>query len=400
MPEDRSNIPPGEPAAEASLVITRHAVQILLGLALALMSLDILREFLSAAHYWPSNLAKTTPPVFFTHWITHMGGPVFVFTIGALACLSLLGGTTRPQLSKYLLTRGFALILLEITLISFGWSWRFAGPVFMMLFWVTGISMVAMAGLIHLPLRAMAAIGLVMIAGANLLDAIPAETLGEIATLWKLLHAGGKAHLGPLHLYITHPIIPWLGIMAAGFAFGSLLQREQAERNRLLVWLGLGLGLAFLLLRALNGYGDSRPWSQQDSGMFTVMSFLNTTRYPPSLQFLLMTLGPAILLLPLLEKLRGPAARVLTAFGRAPFLYLILGLYLSHALAVLVALTSGGALADMLGPFWEYKKATGFGVALPSVYLAWLAVLGLLYAACRWCQITRERGSPKWLTWL
>ncbi len=399
MTEGTSIFPPDEPAANTSVAVPQ-VVDMLLGLALALLALDHMREFFSGANYWPSDLGKTTPPLFFTHWVTHMAAPVFVFLTGTAACLSLSRGLSRNQLSRYLLTRGFALILLEVTVISFGWSWEIPGPVFLLVFWAAGISMVTMAGLIYLPIWAVAGIGLVMLTGHNTLDYIKAEDLGYISTLWQILHAGGKAHLGPLNLYIVYPVIPWVGIMAVGYALGPLLQREKAERRRVLTWLGLGLILAFAALRLLNGYGDKHPWGVQDDNLFTVMSFLNTTGYPPSLQYLLMTLGLAILLMPWLERLRGPLAGFLATLGRAPFFFFVLQLYLAHISAVAVALAFGGPLADMLGPFWDYKEATGFGFALPWVYLAWLAELGLLYAACRWYAGAQARGHPRWLVWL
>lgn len=399
MTEQVSIIPPGKPAADAS-VVPSQMVDILLGLALVLLALDHMRGFFSDANYWPSDLTKTTPPLFFTHWVTHMAAPVFVFLTGTAACLSLSRGLSRNQLSRYLLTRGFALILLEITIISFGWSWEIPGPIFLLVFWAIGISMVTMAGLIYLPIWAVAGLGLILLTGHNTLDYIKAEDLGYISTLWQLLHAGGKAHLGPLNLYIAYPVIPWVGIIAVGYALGPLLQQEKAQRRKWLTWLGLGLILAFFALRLLNGYGDRHPWGAQDDGLFTVMSFLNTTGYPPSLLYLLMTLGLAIMLMPWLERLQGPLARFLATFGRAPFFFFILQLYLAHISVVAVAVATGGALADMLGPFWDYKEATDFGFALPWVYLAWLAELAVLYAACRWYAGAQTRGKPKWLVWL
>ena len=399
MTEQVSTLPPDEPAANAA-VTAPQMVDMLLGLALALLALDHMREFFSGANYWPSDLTKTTPPLFFTHWVTHMATPVFVFLIGTAACLSLSRGLSRNQLSRYLLTRGFALILLEITIISFGWSWEIPGPIFLLVFWAIGISMVAMAGLIYLPSWAVAGLGLIMLTGHNTLDYIKAENLGYISTLWQLLHAGGKAYLGPLNLYIVFPVVPWVGIMAVGYALGPLLQLEKAQRRKWLTWLGLGLVLAFLALRLVNGYGDKHPWGAQDDGLFTVMSFLNTTGYPPSLLYLLMTLGLAILLMPWLERLRGPLALILATFGRAPFFFFVLQLYLAHIFVVAVAVAFGGPLADMLGPFWDYKKATDFGFTLPWVFLAWLAELGLLYAACRWYAGAKDRSHPRWLVWL
>ncbi len=399
MTEGTSTLPPNEPAANVA-VTAPQMVDMLLGLALALLALDHMREFFSDANYWPSNLKKTTPPLFFTHWVTHLAAPVFVFLTGTAACMSLSRGLSRNQLSRYLLTRGFALILLEITIISFGWSWQIPGPIFLLIFWAIGISMVTMSGLIYLPIWAVAGIGLVMLAGHNALDYIKAENLGYISTLWQLLHAGGKTHLGPLHLYIIYPVVPWVGIMAVGYALGPLLQMEKTQRRKWLTWLGLGLVLAFVLLRLLNGYGDKHPWGAQDDGLFTVMSFLSTTGHPPSLLHLLMTMGLAIALMPLLARLRGPLALFLATLGRAPFFFFVLQLYLAHISAVAVAAAFGGPLADMLGPFWDYKKATGFGFALPWVYLAWLAELGLLYAACRWYAGAKDRGHPKWLVWL
>jgi uncharacterized membrane protein len=244
-----------------------------------------------------------------------------------------------------------------------------------------------------------AAIGIGMIAGHNLLDGVSPESLGRWAPLWILLHAQAPIPLrGDQVLFVIYPLVPWIGVMAAGYAFGSLLLWPADERRRLLLRLGCGLTLGFLVLRAANVYGDPAPWSPQASAGRTVLSFLNTTKYPPSLLFLLMTLGPAIALLPLLERLRGPLARAVRVYGRVPLFFYVLHLALIHALAIGVAALAGFDPRRFRHVWMFLPPDWGYG--LPVVYLVWAAVVLALYPACRWFAGVKARRREAWLSYL
>ena len=286
------------------------SVDLLRGLVIVIMALDHARDFFTSARFDPTDLTQTTAPLFLTRWITHFCAPVFVFLAGTSAYLYQARGKSPREASWFLLTRGLWLVVLEWTVIRWAWMFNFnytSELLFVQVIWVIGVSMIVLAGLVHLPLGAVAALGIAMIAGHNLLDGVAPESLGRWAPLWILLHVQAPIPLrGDQVFFVIYPLVPWIGVMAAGYAFGRLLHRPAEERRRMLLRLGGGLTIAFLALRALNGYGDPAPWSVQESAGRTVLSFLNTTKYPPSLLFLLMALGPAIALLPLLERLRGP----------------------------------------------------------------------------------------------
>jgi uncharacterized membrane protein len=284
------------------------------------------------------------------------------------------------------------------------WAWMFNFDytnelLFIQVIWVIGISMIALAALIHLPLGAVAAIGAVMIAGHNLLDGVTPESLGPWGPFWILLHVQTAIPLrGDQVLFVIYPLVPWIGVMAVGYAFGRLLQRPTEERRRVLVMLGGALTLGFVAVRALNFYGDPAPWSGQGSVGRTVLSFLNTTKYPPSLLFLLMTLGPAIALLPLFERLRGPVARAVTVFGRVPLFFYVLHLALIHALALLVGTLAGFDPRSFLRVWMFLPDEWGYG--LPVVYLVWAGVVLALYPACRWFAGVKARRRDAWLSYL
>jgi uncharacterized membrane protein len=262
-----------------------------------------------------------------------------------------------------------------------------------------GIAMIALAALIWLPLPAVAAIGVGMIAGHNLLDAIGPESLGVWGPLWTVLHVQGPVPLGGQRLlFVAYPLVPWIGVMAAGYAFGELLRRPPGERRRTLWLLGAALTLAFVALRALNLYGDPSPWSAQASPGRTLLSFLNTTKYPPSLLFLLMTLGPSIMVLPLLERVTGPAADFLTTIGRVPLFYYVLHLYLIHAAALAVGTLAGLPPHGFLTLWLDLPREWGY--PLPVVYLVWAGVVLALYPACRWFAGVKARRRDAWLSYL
>jgi uncharacterized membrane protein len=256
---------------------------------------------------------------------------------------------------------------------------------------VIGASMVVLAGLIWLPRRAIAGVSLIMIAGHNLLDSVRADELGGASWAWHLLHEPGLVPLGHgVNLYVLYPLIPWIGVMAAGYLLGPAMQLEGQARQRLLFRLGTAVTLGFVVLRATNLYGDPDPWSIQENLLSSVLSFLNCEKYPPSLLYLMMTLGPALMLLASFEHARGAFARLLATFGQVPFFYYVVHIYLIHALAVVTGLAMTGTI----------MSTPVIGLSLPGVYFVWLLALVLLYPICRWFATLKESGTGWWWSYL
>ena len=381
-----------------------NSVDFLRGVVMIIMALDHTRDFFhsGALLFDPTDTAQTTPALFFTRWVTHFCAPVFVFLAGTGAFLSLSRGRGKKELSWFLLTRGLWLIVLEWTLVRFAVTFdvNYRAGGFVQVIWVTGWSMIVLAALVRLPLRAIAAFGVVMILGHNLLDRFRGEDFGAWRWLWMILHEQGPVGSPPgFVLFVIYPLIPWIGVMAAGYAFGALLKLEDARRRRLLLRLGLCLTLAFVVLRAANLYGDPRPWSAQPRGaLYTALSFLNCTKYPPSLLFLLMTLGPAIALLPLLERLKGTAERFFTVYGRVPLFYYLLHFYLLHVLAAAFALARYGRQTLSVLPGGQ--PPPGWGYRLWVVYLVWIGVVVALYFPCHYWARLKQRKRSAWLSYL
>lgn len=365
------------------------SIDVLRGLVMALMALDHTRDFFSAGGFNPRDV--TEPALFLTRWVTHLCAPTFIFLAGLSAFLYGRGRSAH-ELSRFLFVRGFWLILIEFTLIRFGWTFDLgfhrwtAGVIF-----AIGASMVVLAALVWLPRWAIAAVALAMIAGHNLLDGVNAGDLEVGASVWHVLHQPGLVQLGEgASVYVLYPLIPWIGVMAAGYALGPVMQLEPEARRRLLFRLGAALTLGFVLLRASNIYGDPASWTVQAAWPATVLSFLDCEKYPPSLLYLMMTLGPAMMLLALFEHARGTFARVLTTFGQVPFFFYVVHIYFIHVIAVATGFVMTGA----------FTSNPTIGIGLPGIYLVWLAVLILLYPICRWFASLKERGTGWWWTYL
>jgi uncharacterized membrane protein len=365
------------------------SIDILRGLVMAIMALDHTRDFFGTSGFNPRDVME--PALFLTRWVTHFCAPTFIFLAGLSAFLYGRVRSTK-ELSRFLLIRGLWLILVDLTLIKFGWRFELdlyrlsAGVIF-----VIGASMVALAALIWLPRWAIAGVTLITLLGHNLFDGVRAEELGGASWAWRVLHEPGLVPLGDgAKLYILYPLIPWVGVMAAGYLFGPVMQLEDRARQRLLFGFGAAVTLGFIVLRATNLYGDPDPWSAQESLRSTVLSFLNCEKYPPSLLYLMMTLGPALMLLASFEHARGTFARLLATFGQVPFFYYVIHIYLIHALAVAIAFATSGGLTS----------TPAIGLSLPGIYFVWLLVLVLLYPICRWFAELKERGSGWWWSYL
>jgi uncharacterized membrane protein len=382
-------------------------IDVLRGLVMVVMALDHTRDFLShdALLFRPLDLSQTYAALFFTRWITHFCAPVFCFLAGTAAFLSLTRSKTKTDLARFLITRGLWLVLLELTVMQFAWTFNFdihssGGGVI----WALGWSMVALAALIYLPVWAIAAFGIVMICTHNLFDSVPPEAFGSLGWLWNVLHAGNPIHLSATYtFYSGYPLVPWIGVMAAGYAYGAVVKLDRAKRRRLTLWLGIGLCAAFVAIRATNIYGDPFPWSRQQSLLFSIFSFIKCEKYPPSLLYLLMTLGPSFIVLALLDRDLGKFWRPFIVFGRVPLFFYIVHIFLIHAIALLISyLRYGGPSGLFAGPLFhdagQYPPDYGFGLA--GVYIVWLLVVIGLYPVCRWFAEVKQRRHGGWLSYL
>ncbi len=385
------------------------SIDMLRGLAVVIMALDHVRDFLSyGSEQDPMSNPHVTPVVFATRWITHFCAPVFVLLAGTSAGL-MAARKSRAALGAFLARRGLWLVLVECVLISTAFTFAPLGIaelqgrtlVIMQVIWAIGASMVVLAGAQWLGRRACAVLGAAILLGHNLLDASwPANHMLAMGQpLWVALHAQMSYPAGPFQLLFGYPLLPWIGVMLLGFGAAGIFELPPAQRNARLRDIGLALTAAFVLLRAVDAYGDPHAWQLQDAGLTaTVMSFLNTTKYPPSLQFLLMTLGPAAILCAYADRLHGALKNALVMFGRVPFAFYVAHFYLIHLLSLLLGVAQGYAPRQFLTLFVFYPK--GFGLGLGGVYLAWALVIALLYPLCRWMAGVKARRSDWWLSYL
>lgn len=382
------------PAAGAAFKRVQ-SVDLLRGLVMVIMALDHVRDYFSRSHFDPSDLSQTTVGLFATRWITHYCAPIFILLAGVSAWMA--GRRRTPaELSRLLLTRGLWLVLLELTVVNFAWFFnlRFTGGMGLQVIWAIGLSMIVMAGLVRLPRQTIGLIAIVLMAGHNLLDPLDPQFTGNF--LWAILHA--PQVFPELNLLVRYPVLPWIGVMAAGYALGPLLERPVHQRNRALLQLGFAAIAGFVFLRALGVYGDPSPWVRYDDPVTTVLSFFRVTKYPPSLEYLLMTLGPAMIGLVVLERIKGPVFDWLEAFGKAPFFYYLAHLYLIHTLTILAGMASGYGFSQMADSYRYLPNDYGF--SLPVVYLVWFSVLVILYRPTRWFGEMKAKRREWWWAYL
>ncbi|WGJ15825.1 heparan-alpha-glucosaminide N-acetyltransferase domain-containing protein [Methylocapsa sp. D3K7] len=370
------------------------------GLVILLMALDHVRDFFNAdaLRFEPTELAHTYPALFLTRFVTHYCAPAFVFLAGVSAFLHGTKLDDRWALSRFLLTRGAGLILLDVFLVSPIWGLEL-GSFDLATLWAIGFSMIALAGLVWLPTRAVLLLGGLILASHNLFDHVHPPEFGEWAPLWNFLHEPGALPWG-LHGSISYPVLPWIGIITLGYGMGYLFQEPAEQRGRWFRLLGLTSIALFLLLRGTNFYGDPRPWSVQGGAIMTGLSMLNVTKYPPSLLYALVTLGPIFLLLPAMEKLGGDAGEVLATFGRVPLFIYVLHLYAAHAVAVALWLAEGFDFSQLRGFGAREAPPEGLGLSLAGTYAAWILIMAALYPACRWFAGVKQRRRDWWLSYL
>ncbi len=356
------------------------------GLAMALMALDHCRDFFTtgAMHDDPTNPATTHVLLFFTRWATHWCAPAFVFLAGTAVAFSMERGRGPREKAWLLVQRGLLLILLELTLVRWAWLFGFSRSSYMLqVLWMLGAGMIVMAALLFLPDWFKLFFGLALLLGHNALDSLTPENLGVPDWLWMLLHAEGSTPMGDHHtLYVLYPLIPWIGVMPLGYLAGRLYRVDSNRRSGVLAALGCVCLAFFFVLRLANGYGDPQPWSVFADDARTVYSFLDVTKYPPSLEYLLATLGTLFLVLAYFERPRGKIGLWLTALGKAPLFFYVVHLYLLHAMAVGYALLRFGR-ACWLTDWGRCPAPPDAGASLAVVYVMWLTALVLLFPACR-----------------
>lgn len=419
-----------------------YSVDLLRGIVMMIMLLDHTRDYVhyAAIQFDPTDPTQTTAAIFFTRWITHFCAPAFVFLSGVSIYLQRMAGKTNGQLARFLLTRGLWLVVLEFTVVRFGVTFDLNYGAFVgmaQVIWVIGISMIVMAVCIYLPLKIVGVLGVAMIVFHNLFDGFlvppniafagsPPPDLGQ--SLWIILHQQGIVWPG---VFVAYPLIPWVGVMMAGFALGTVYEWSWERRRRWLLGLGFVAIALFVVMRASNFYGDPNPF-RTESGFiarvaelrsdgipendppgegvpdpkmsepeFSIVSFFNTQKYPPSLLFLLMTLGPAMIVLALADRIDGKAVwqHICIVFGRVPMFFYILQWFMAHGAGILLALLAGKAVM-VSPPFPGFEIPPDHGFSLPVVYAAWIAGLIILYPLCRWWGNLKQRNKHWVLSYL
>ncbi|MGB7603566.1 MAG: heparan-alpha-glucosaminide N-acetyltransferase domain-containing protein [Candidatus Sulfotelmatobacter sp.] len=392
-----------EPVGES--VVTKRvrieSIDVVRGVIMILMALDHVRDFFGVPGVSPTDPASTTIPLFFTRWITHFCAPVFFLLTGTGAYLSLRKKTKR-ELSRFLFTRGLWLIFLEVVVVRcFGWQFNFDYHVLLLnVLWALGWAMITLSALLYLPASVVAAFGVVMIATHNLFDSVESTS-----RIWTILHSAPGFILNKPGriIFVAYALIPWVGVTAAGYGLGQIFGWESDRRRAVLLPLSICLTTAFFILRGINLYGDPLRWHRQRSAAFTALSFLNTTKYPPSLLFLLMTLGPALLFLWVVDAGIPQWLRPALTIGKVPMFYYLLHIPLIHLIAVVFCYARYGHVHWMfespgLGQF-PITPPPGWGYSLPIVYLLWAVVVITLYPLCRWFAALKQRRSDAWLSY-
>lgn len=394
-----------------------YAVDLLRGIVMMIMMLDHVREFVHAGALSsdPTDPAATTAAVFFTRWITHFCAPTFVFLSGVSIYLQKMNGKTNAGLSRFLWTRGLWLIFLEFTvirlLIVFNLDYSFIGMA--QVIWVIGVSMIVMAGMIYVPARIVGVIGVLMIVTHNLLDGLnvpmniafmgtPPPSTGQ--SLWIIFHQMGIVPFASGQIFFAYALIPWIGVMMAGYALSMYYELDSDARRKVFLRLGGVATVLFVVLRAINIYGDPQPWKAQETTTATILSFFNVSKYPPSLLFLLMTLGPAMLVLSFADRIDGNAIwqRICIVFGRVPMFYYILQWGFAHTAGLLLAYFGGIDPGYLFKNLLEMGQTAppGYGSSLGVTYAVWIGGIILLYPLCLWWGNLKKRNKHWALSYL
>jgi len=392
-----------------------QSIDILRGLVIVIMALDHVRDFFYKADIGqaadaamnPTNLETTYPMLFFTRWITHFCAPIFVFLAGTSIYLICLR-KPKKELSLFLIKRGLWLIFLEVTIITLGWSFNpFYNVLILQVIWAIGASMVLLGVLIHLPYKIILVIGLIIVAGHNAMDfpSVSEGLKGSIISDLFYFSNFSIYTIAPNHIFIiVYAFLPWTGVMLLGFCFGKLFEPgyEPEQRKKVLIQLGSSIIIFFILLRFINIYGDPVPWSIQPRGfIFTVLSFFNLNKYPPSLLFLCMTIGPGLLVLAFIEKIQNKFTSIMNVYGKVPFVFYMIHFYLIHSLVVVVFYLQGFGSAEIISPNNPFFfKPNGFGFGLWGVYAVWAIVIVALFPVCKKYGLYKSSHHQWWLSYL
>ncbi len=386
-----------------------ESIDLLRGLAMIVMALDHSRDYFNREAYLfdPTDMSQTNPALFVTRWITHFCAPIFMFLAGASAFLYGLKKGPKAE-SFFLLTRGIWLIFIELFVVTAGWTFNFHFTFYILqVIWAFGVAMILLSAILYLPRNGQLAIAIALIAGHNLLDSIHIPGNGPYAVGWSFLHEFHAFNYPNFSFVIGYPILPWVGLITFGHYLGRLFAPDIAagRRKTILTRVGLSFLAGFILLRFINHYGDPNPWHTQKNALFTIMSFCNVTKYPPSLFYILMTIGPALLFLAFTEKPLNALTAKISVFGRVPFFYYLIHIYLLHTIALIASMTQGHPASQMTGlTKWvtANESLKGYGFGLPVVYLVWMIVVVALYPLCkRFDAYKRQHQAEKaWLSYL
>jgi len=380
-----------------------ESIDILKGIVMILMALDHTRDYFLAHSFQfdPTDPINTTIPIYLTRWITHFCAPAFAFLAG-ISAFFIGRKKSKKELSVFLIKRGLWLVFIEITIVNFAWFFdiEFRNPSLMVI-WSLGISMIFLSVLIYIPHKTLLVLSIGMIAGHNLLDSVHFE--GSI--LWAVIHEFQFFEVGPFNLMIGYPLIPWIGVMSLGYNFGTFYDVGYGQHQRVQTFKRLGaLSLIlFLIIRGVNIYGDLIPWTSYGNISQSAMSFFNPTKYPPSLSYLLMTLGGTLLFLAYSENWKGKFMDAIKTFGRVPFFYYIIHLFFIHGAALVAAQLTGFGWKSMILYEWvtEVPELSGYGFSLFTTYIVWVTIIVILYPIClKFDRIKQKNKHIWWLSYL
>jgi uncharacterized membrane protein len=381
------------------------SIDLLRGLVMIIMALDHTRDYFNADAfiYDPLDLQKTTVLLFFTRWITHFCAPIFVLLAGTSAFISGQR-KTKKELSAFLVKRGLWLIFLELTIVNFSWFFNIHFTfILLAVIWTLGVCMICLAGLIFLPRKIILCLGIILVAAHNLLDHTHYPENNFMGFLWGFLHDQKMFPEGHYTILMAYPILPWIGVMALGYCLGELYSSgyDAVKRRKLLLTIGSCSLILFVILRGINAYGNLKPWQEQPSAIFSFLSFMNVTKYPPSLDYVLLTEGIALIFLSLTENISNRLTRFISVYGRVPMFYYLLHIYLIHIVALIAAVLTGFKWTDMtsFNTWISYMpNLRGYGFSLGAVYIIWIAIVLILYPACKWYDGYKSSHRNKW--WL
>jgi uncharacterized membrane protein len=395
-------LPQDRPAPSARRI---DSIDFIRGAVMILMALDHTRDYFGNATIDPTDLSQASPGLFLTRWVTHFCAPTFAFLAGTGAYLAGSRRRSRGDLAAFLASRGLWLIFLELTVVRLGLFFDLVNaPVILAVLWSIGASFVVLACLAFVPSRMVGALGVLLIATHGLTrDLFPSSgTPAALQVAAFLLRPGLVPVPGGVSVLVAYPLLPWLGVVAAGYGFGEIIRLEPVRRQRVMWITGVAMTAAFVILRAWGVYGDPRPWTTQATPLLTRLSFMNCTKQPPSPLFVLMTLGPAIAALAVVDRvgIRGPVGRAVVTLGRVPLFYFLLQWYVIHGLAVLAGAMRGVPVAWLFSPAALGPPPEGWELGLPGIYAAWAVVLAVLYIPCRWFAGVKARHPAGWLSYL